>query len=148
MAESWRLKDTDFLCSVNIQLCPLSKTSVMSNWGIWSWIQNDVFRCLQCCVPVFQTLKSYKDFKASHINEAWKKEQIKNTFMHTDTYTHTKQSCFVLVSFFNVSWGLKIMLTSAMELFCMRFHMCVFFLVCFLFFSFRLTPRWWEEWHS
>lgn len=61
------------------QLCPLSKTSVMSSSSIRSWIRNNVFRCLPCGVPVFQALKHLKDFKALHnVNEGMKKKTDKN----------------------------------------------------------------------
>lgn len=61
------------------QLCPLSKTSVMSSSSIRSWIRNNVFRCLPCGVPVFQALKHLKDFKALHnVNEGMKKKPDKN----------------------------------------------------------------------
>ena len=56
------------------QLCPLSKTSVMSISSIWSWILNNVFGCLLCGVLVFQALKHLQDVRALHnIKEGMKK---------------------------------------------------------------------------
>lgn len=73
----WRIRIS--FAVFTFQLCPLSETSVMSSSIIRSWIRNNMFRCLQCGVPVFQASKHLKDFKALHNNkEGMKKKTDKN----------------------------------------------------------------------
>lgn len=109
MAESWRMKDLGFLCSVYISAMPSFKDFSYSCSSIWSWIQNTVFRCLQCGVPVFQALKHLKDVKAlRNINESMKKKKKERQ----------KQRWYVLFLFFLMVYRrLKMVFTSAVDFF-------------------------------